>query len=64
VPESIARTFNILAQPSSGTMLRVLFSDPLDFEAMDAVRFYCGRPIEMALTTHRAIQESIERVYA
>jgi type IV pilus assembly protein PilB len=63
MPESVARACNVLPQPSRGTVLKVLFSDPLDFEAIDRVRFSCGRQIDVALTTHRAIQESIERVY-
>ncbi len=63
MPESIARACVVLPQPSRGTVLKVLFSDPLDFEAIDAVRFYCGRPIEMALATRQAIQESIDHVY-
>jgi type IV pilus assembly protein PilB len=66
MPESVARECNVLAQPSSGTVLNVLMSDPLDFETIDRVRFCCGRrgrSIEMALASHRAIQESIDRVY-
>jgi hypothetical protein len=63
IPESIARAFHVLAQPSNRPALKVLFSDPLNFEAIDAVRFSCGRQIEMALATERAIQESIDRVY-
>jgi hypothetical protein len=63
IPESIARAFQVLPQPSSGIALKVLFCDPLNFEAIDAVRFSSGRQIEMALATDRAIQESIDRVY-
>ncbi len=63
MPESIARAFHVLAQPSNSAALTVLFSDPLNFEAIDAVRFYSGRKIELALATDRAIQESIDRVY-
>jgi type IV pilus assembly protein PilB len=63
VPDSVARACSVLPQPSRGRVLKVLSSDPLDFEAIDAVRFYYGRPIEMALATHQAIQESIDRVY-
>ncbi|MFI5456903.1 MAG: hypothetical protein ACHRXM_15770 [Isosphaerales bacterium] len=54
---------NVLPQPPSGTVLKVLISDPLDFETIDTVRFYCGRQIDVALASHRAIQESIDRVY-
>jgi hypothetical protein len=54
-------------QPGFGvefaTICATWVSDPLDFEAIDRVRFSCGRQIDVALTTHRAIQESIERVY-
>ena len=63
IPESIARAFHVLAQPSSSVALKVLFSDPFNFEAIDAVRFSCGRPIKMALAIDWAIQESIDRVY-
>jgi len=63
MPELVARACNVLPQPSRGTVLKVLFSDPLDFETIDKVRFYCGCQIDVSLTTYRAIQESIERVY-
>lgn len=63
LPESVARACNVLPQPSRGTALKVLFSDPLDFETIDKLRFHCGRPIEVALATDRAIQKSIDRVY-
>jgi type IV pilus assembly protein PilB len=63
MPESVARASNVLPQPPSGTVLKVLISDPLDFETIDTVRFYCSRQINVALASHRAIQESIDRVY-
>ena len=63
MPEAVARACHVLPQPSRGTVLKVLLSDPLDFEAIDQVRFCCGRPIDVALAAHRAIQESIDRVY-
>jgi type IV pilus assembly protein PilB len=63
LPGSVARAFNVLPQPSRGAALKVLLSDPLDFEAIDAVRFSCGRQIEVALATYRAIEESIDLVY-
>jgi len=63
MPESVARACNVLPQPSSGTAVKILISDPLDFEAIDQVRFYCGRQVDLALASHRAIQKSIDRVY-
>jgi type IV pilus assembly protein PilB len=63
MPESLARACSVLPQPSSGTALKVLISDPLDFETIDRVRFHCGRPVDVALASHRAIQDSIDRVY-
>jgi hypothetical protein len=43
--------------------LKVLISDPLDFESVDEVRFYCGRPVYLALASEQAIRESIDQVY-
>jgi type IV pilus assembly protein PilB len=63
MPESAARACNVLPQPSSGKALKVLMSDPLDFEAIDRVRFHCGRPVELAMASLRSIREAIDRVY-
>ena len=63
IPEAIARAFHLLAQSSSGLALEILFSCPLNFGAIDAVRFYFGGKVEVALATDRAIEESIDRVY-
>jgi type IV pilus assembly protein PilB len=63
IPESVARKCNVLPQHSSGTTLKFLISDPLDFESIDQVRFYCGRSVDWALASLRAIQESMDRVY-
>jgi type IV pilus assembly protein PilB len=63
MPESVARECGVLPQPSFARALKVLISDPLDFETMDRIRFCCGRPIDIALAPLRAIQESIDRVY-
>ena len=63
LPESVARAGNVLPQPSSGTALKILTSDLLDFEAIDRVRFACGRQVEVALASHQAIHEALDRVY-
>jgi type IV pilus assembly protein PilB len=63
IPEWVARKGHVLPQSTNRTVLRVLMSDPLDFETMEMVRFCCGRQIDVALASHRAIQESIDRVY-
>jgi type IV pilus assembly protein PilB len=63
MPESVARACHVLPQPSNGIALKFLISDPLDFETIDKVRFCCGRPVELALASQKAIQESINRVY-
>ena len=63
MPESVARACKILLQTASGAALKLLMSDPLDFETIDRVRFHVGRPVVLALASDRAILESIERVY-
>lgn len=63
LPESVARACHVVPQPSSESALNILISDPLDFEAIDQVRFATGRPVDVALASHRAIQEAIDRVY-
>jgi type IV pilus assembly protein PilB len=63
LPESVARACNVILQPSNGTGVKLLMSNPLDFETIDRVRFHVGRPVILALASDRAIRESIERVY-
>jgi type IV pilus assembly protein PilB len=63
LPESVAKACHVLPQPSSESALKILISDPLDLEAIDQVRFVAGRPVDVALASRRAIQESIDRVY-
>jgi type IV pilus assembly protein PilB len=63
LPESVARACHVLPQPLSEASLKILISDPLDFEAIDQVRFAADRPVDLALASRRAIQESIDRIY-
>ncbi len=63
LPELVARECHVLPQLASARELRLLMSDPLDFETIDRVRFHCGRKVHVALASHRAIEESIDRVY-
>ncbi len=65
IPEAVARSLNVVPWQAAqaGKVLKVLISDPMDFEAIDKVRFYWGGPIDVALASLRAIRESIDRVY-
>jgi hypothetical protein len=63
MPEELARETDTLPQGLAGPALKVLISDPLDFETIDVLRFRLGRPIEVALALQGAIREATDRLY-
>jgi len=64
VPESVARENAILpiAADEEGT-LKVLVSDPQDFETFDKLRFILNRKVDIALAARESILEAINRYY-
>ncbi|MDR1289652.1 MAG: GspE/PulE family protein [Planctomycetaceae bacterium] len=63
VPESVARENQVLPYQLDGDTLRVLTSDPNDFEAFDKLRFILRRTIVPVIATRESIQESINKHY-
>jgi type IV pilus assembly protein PilB len=63
VPESVARENLILPLSQDNGTLRILMSDPNDFETIDKLRFILNREIEIALAARESIQEAINRHY-
>lgn len=63
VPESVARENSILPMSEEDGALRVIMSDPLDYETQEKLRFILNRDVKIALAPRENIQESINRHY-
>ncbi len=64
IAESLARENTIMPYEEDGDVLRVVISDPNDFETINNIRFYVNRPIEIVLSTREGINEAINRHYS
>jgi type IV pilus assembly protein PilB len=63
VPESVARENAILPLAVQDGELKVIVSDPDDYETFEKLRFILNRRIEIALAPREAILEAINRHY-
>jgi len=63
VPESVARENAILPMDDVDGVLKVIISDPMDFETLDKLRFILNRKVEIALAPREAIVDAINRHY-
>ena len=63
VPESVARENAILPLAEEDGTLKVIVSDPNDFETFDKLNFILNRRIEIALAPRESILEAINRHY-
>ncbi|MBN1854798.1 MAG: type II/IV secretion system protein [Pirellulales bacterium] len=63
VPESVARENMVIPLAENGEALKILISDPNDFETPEKLRFILNRKIEIALATRESILEAINRNY-
>jgi len=63
VPESVARENAILPMDDVDGVLKVIISDPMDFETLDKLRFILNRKVEIALAPRKAIVDAINRHY-
>ena len=63
VPESVARENAVLPLSESEGELKVIVSDPQDYETFDKLRFILNRRIEIVLAPRDAILEAINRHY-
>ncbi|MCX5886147.1 MAG: ATPase, T2SS/T4P/T4SS family [Proteobacteria bacterium] len=63
VPETICRKHTVVPISLDKDTIQVVFADPLDFEAIDAVRFVTGKSVQPAISTSKEIKESISHYY-
>jgi len=63
VPESVARENAILPMAEVGDALKVIISDPLDFDVLEKLRFILDRKVDIALAPREKIIEAINRHY-
>jgi len=63
VPESVARENAVIPFSEDGGTLKVLVSDPEDFETFDKLQFILNRKVEIGLATRESILEAINRNY-
>jgi type II secretion system protein E len=63
VPESVARENVVLPMSQDNGALKIIMSDPMDFETVDKLRFILNRDIEIALAARESIQEAINKHY-
>lgn len=64
VPESVARENFILPLSEDDGTLKVVVSNPNDFETFEKLRFILNRKVEIALAPREAILEAINRYYS
>ena len=63
VPESVARENAILPMDERDGSLKVIVSDPEDFDTLEKLRFILNRRVEVALAPREAIVDAINRHY-
>jgi len=63
VPESVARENAVLPMSEEDGTLKVIMSDPMDYETRDKLRFILNRNIEVAISPRDSIIEAINRHY-
>ena len=63
LPRSIARKHQVMPIAKEGNVVKVAITDPLDFEALDNLRFILNSEINPVLTTAEAVQRGIDRYY-
>jgi len=64
VPEELMKRHNVLPLGESNGKLKVIISDPLDIEAIDALRFRLNRELECYLGNPTKIRAYIEESFA
>ncbi|HMO86672.1 MAG TPA: ATPase, T2SS/T4P/T4SS family, partial [Lacipirellulaceae bacterium] len=63
VPESVARENAVIPFSEENGALKVLVSDPNDFETFDKLQFILNRKIDIGVSTKESILEAINRNY-
>lgn len=63
VPESVARENAVIPLAEEDGALKVLVSDPFDYETFEKLQFILNRKVNIALATRESILEAINRNY-
>src|SRR5215472_16818595 len=63
VPESVARENVVLPMAQEGGMLKIITSDPSDFDTMQKLQFILNKDIQPVLAPREQIVEAINRHY-
>ena len=63
VPESVARENAVIPLAEEDGALKVLVSDPFDYETVEKLQFILNRKVNIALATRESILEAINRNY-
>jgi type IV pilus assembly protein PilB len=63
VPESVARENAILPMAEEDGAIKVIVSDPLDYDTQEKLRFILNREVRIALAPREMILEAINRHY-
>src|SRR6184192_3234037 len=63
VPESVARENIVLPMSQDGAVLRIIMSDPSDFDTVQKLQFILNKDIQPVLAPREQIIEAINRHY-
>lgn len=63
IPEHVARRYSIVPLSVSDSTLRIATGNPYDFDCEQALGFFAGRRVEMALASPSRIAERIDELY-
>ncbi|MHB8481373.1 MAG: ATPase, T2SS/T4P/T4SS family [Nitrospiria bacterium] len=63
IPESLVKKHTVMPLRREKSGLMVAMSDPLDFETVQDLSFYCGFIIEPAIATPTLLKETIKKFY-
>ncbi|HUU42232.1 MAG TPA: ATPase, T2SS/T4P/T4SS family, partial [Planctomycetota bacterium] len=63
LPRAVARKHQVLPMGREGDVIRVAITDPLDFEALDNLRFILNNEIQPVLASPEAVRRAIDNFY-
>lgn len=63
LPADVARADNVAPVGITGNVLIVAVADPLDFDLLDKLRFYCRMPIELVAADADRIRMAVKWHY-
>jgi type IV pilus assembly protein PilB len=63
LPESIAKRFCLVAIGENNNKVRVAMADPLNVIAIDTITLKIKRPVEVVISSHQEINQTIEVIY-